>query len=244
MAIEARHLIPAVIPVAGEKLAALIHPAPSRQAPLIVCCHGLLSSKDSAKFAALGELLRQSGFTAIRFDFTGCGESTTGHLETLIDTRIRDLEAVISYCRRRFPDSAALGLMGSSFGGYVSLLYAVRSRGRVAALACWATPFDLEKIHTGLEAADRRALGLPPDYRVGVPRRLEGLATVSRALIIHGVGDEVVAWRQALEIYRRLSEPRKLLLVEGAEHRFLDGRWRRLAMEQSLRWFREGFATG
>ena len=41
----------------------------------MIASHGLLASKDSEKYIALGERLSKEGIAMLRFDFRGIGES-------------------------------------------------------------------------------------------------------------------------------------------------------------------------
>jgi len=54
----------------------------------VICCHGLLSSKDSTKFAAIAEDLCLAGFAVVRFDFSGVGNASALE-DSLIGSRLR-----------------------------------------------------------------------------------------------------------------------------------------------------------
>lgn len=56
-------------------------------------------------------------------------------------------------------------------------------------------------------------------------------------LIIHGQEDETVPWAEAVATYRQVGEPKRLLLMQTADHRLLDPHWREMAMRASLEWF-------
>ncbi len=231
---------PVPIPDAGGSLAALIHLPDRIPAPTVVCCHGLLSSKDSSKFAAISAELCRAGFAAVRFDCSGCGESPPIFEPTLLATRRRNLAAVMAYVQAQSWCNGDLGLLGSSMGGYLALLTASDpSAIPVRALVCWATPFDLVKVRQALEREDALA-GLPePLRRLGEPQNLSGIEPVGRVLIIHGQMDETVDWQDAVQIYRRMADPKQLLLFETADHRFLDPACRQTAIKTSVAWFNQ-----
>ena len=46
----------------GINLSAAVHLPKKTPAPVIVCCHGLLSLKESPKFVAIGEEMSRAGF--------------------------------------------------------------------------------------------------------------------------------------------------------------------------------------
>ena len=66
---------------------------------------------------------------------------------------------------------------------------------------------------------------------------LSGLPAIRRVLVVHGQRDETRDWQEGLQLYRRLGEPKQLLLLEGGDHRLLDPAYRRLAIHASLDWF-------
>jgi len=215
-------------------LAATVHLPSRKPAPTVVCCHGLLSSKESPKFRLLGEEWGRQGVAVVRFDFSGCGESGRDFGESLLQCRLRDLEAVLAYVKEQPWANGRLSLMGSSMGGYVSLLAVARRPDELQGAACWATPFDARKIRRFLD--ERSPLHFPVGYELGRPETLEDLPPLSNVLLVHGQRDEIVPWREASQIHRRLGEPRRLLLLEEAEHRLLSPECRRRAMDASLRW--------
>lgn len=224
--------------VAGP-LAAWLH-LPSRlPAPAIVCCHGMLSSKDSPKFALLAGALLRAGAAALRFDFSGCGESRAVLGEDLLSTRLRDLYAVLEYVRNQPWSNGDIGLLGSSLGGYLALLAAVSTAPLITAAVCWATPFDLGKIKRAMGDSMELKKSFPAGFRLGSPENLQDLAGISGVMIVHGQQDEVVPWQDAIDLHTRLSEPKRLFLVKQAEHRFLDPACRMLALEASLEWFKQ-----
>ena len=71
---------------------------------------------------------------------------------------------------------------------------------------------------------------------LGSPVSLSGLPPISRALVVHGQRDETVSWQEGLQLYRRLGEPKHLLLLEDGDHRLLDPAYRKLAIHASLDW--------
>jgi pimeloyl-ACP methyl ester carboxylesterase len=227
------------IAIPDGSLAAAVHLPLRLPASVVVCCHGLLSSKDSAKFVRMGEEFSENGLAVVRFDFSGCGASRASLAESLLAGRMRDLRAVLDFVYNRPWSNGITGLLGSSFGGYLALLAASSDLERIKSVVCWAAPFDLEKIT--LPPGEPRALRkrFPPGFELGAPTSLEAMPPISGVLAIHGKLDETVPWQEALEIYHRARDPRRLLVMEKVEHRFLDPASRRLARRLSLEWFLE-----
>lgn len=226
------------IPAPSGGIAAVVHRPERIPAPVVICCHGLMSSKDSSKFVSIGERFSLKGLAVVRFDFCGCGETETPHEESLIHSRLRDLDRVVRFVSSQTWADGRLGLLGSSLGGYLALLLAAGSASPlIDAVVCWSTPFDLTRIRIAMDDGELLARELPEGFSLGTPETLENLAPVPRVLIVHGQQDETVPWRQAAAIHQRLEEPKRLVFMADADHRLLDPLWRQAAMELSLRWF-------
>jgi uncharacterized protein len=219
-------------------LSALLHLPENMPAPVVVCCHGMLSSKASSKFALIAEELARAGAVALRFDFSGCGESTAILADTLIGSRLRDLDAVLDFVRDQSWCNGKIGLVGSSLGGYLSLLVCSGGRHSIGGMACWATPFDLGRIAAALEGSLAPGKFFPPGFRLGSPVNLGEIAPVGGVLLVHGQLDETVPWLDAVVTYQQLVEPKGLLLVRSAEHRFVEPACRALALRATLQWLR------
>lgn len=232
------------IPSDDGRLACEVHFPRRFPAPVIVCCHGLLSSKGSTKYLAIAEELVKEGMIALRFDFSGCGESTPVRGKSLLGAWGRDLEAVLDYVRVQPWSSGLPGLLGSSMGGYIALHTADKGTHPVRCSVCWATPFELENIRIAVEESGELEHIFPPGFRLGAPQSLASLGQLRRVLVIHGQEDEVVDWRDSVEIFRRLGEPRNLVLMSTADHRILDPMWRRVAVRLSVDWLKKRMSSG
>ena len=224
----------------GCTLAAAVHLPDSAPAGAVVCCHGLLSSKESTKFIALCRELSDVGLAAVRFDFSGCGESDPPSESSLLEARMRDLAAVLEFVRCQAWLNGPVSLLGSSLGGFLSLLTAAgEGEGSIRAVVCWATPFNLTRIRNAVEDAGPDENPLGPGMELGNPNSLDDLPAVPRVLILHGQEDELVPWAQAVSIYERVGEPKKLSLMRTADHQITDLSWRRMAMRASVDWLLE-----
>jgi len=230
---------PLSIPTLDGPVPAVVHLAERTPAPVVVCCHGLLSHKDGSKFVAIGEQYSSAGMVVVRFDFSGCGESKTVQRESILFSRLRDLHSVLDYVQHQPWANGTIGLLGSSLGGYLSLLTAAAKPHLVQAVVCWATPFDLSRIRLALSESEELKQLFPAGFRLGSPENLSGLHSIPRVLVIHGQQDETVSWHDAVAIYRQVGDPKRLCLMQTADHRLLDPHWREMAMRLSLEWFLE-----
>lgn len=221
----------------GMDLSAVVHLPGKVPAPVIVCSHGLLSAKESPKFVAIGETMSKAGFCALRFDFSGCGHSPPRRGISLVEARIYDLKAAMSFALKQPWSDGRIGLLGSSLGGFLSLLAANERPELIRATVCWAAPFDISGIHPDKEHLDELRTIFPDGPSLGSPTNLDALGGVGRVLLIHGQLDNVVPWRDSVRIYERLNDPKKLLLMRTADHRISDDSWRKRAIQASVQWF-------
>ncbi len=226
-----------LIEAGGIELSAAVHLPKKTPAPVIVCSHGLLSLKESPKFIAIGEEMSSAGFCALRFDFSGCGESPPRKSASLVEARKRDLDAVLKFAFNQPWSSGRMGLLGSSMGGFLSLLAANSNPERIRATVVWAAPFDISGIHPRAEGFEELGQVYPDGFRLGEPQNLECPSAAARVLLIHGQQDEIVGWKQSVHIYSRLKDPRQLLLLRTADHRISDESWRKAAIRASRKWF-------
>ena len=218
------------IEAGGTVLSAAAHLPARPPAPVIVCSHGLTSGKESPKFIALCDALRAAGFCALRFDFSGCGQSPKRSGPGLVEARRLDLASVITFVSKQPWSDGRIGLFGSSLGGFLSLLAANELKESIGAVVSWAAPIEIGSKHQEELLAD-----FPEG--LGSPTNLSGLEEAGRALVIHGQSDEVVDWKDSVRIYERLGEPKKLLLLRTADHRLSDPSWREKAIRETVEWF-------
>jgi dipeptidyl aminopeptidase/acylaminoacyl peptidase len=226
-------------PSSSGMLAGIIHHPPHESRGCIITSHGLLSNKDSDKFIALGDRFAEEGFTVLRFDFSGCGESEGNIADTTVTARKEDLLAALTFIQRRLSGSAqAIGLLGSSMGGFVSLLVA-SCQDEIKAVAAWATPFCFEELRKGITLASGDIIkdGFFDDARLYAAESF--VPRVRNLLIIHGDGDETVPPGHAHRMYELAREPRHLEIIPGADHSITAPEHREKAVALSLGWFQK-----
>lgn len=222
----------------GQRVSAVLHLPEEKNPACVIASHGLLSSKDSDKYIALGQKLSAKGMALLRFDFRGCGESEGKWEDSTVSGRIADLSSAIGFARTYQGLGKRIGLLGSSLGGYVTLVAASMDK-EIRAVVTWATPFHLDDLE-----AKQGAEGVPPLGRAffkDLPkhRLLPLLPRVSNCMVIHGEADELVPSDQAWEIFDGLGSPKEIHIMEGADHRFTNPDHRQRAMDLSVVWFRK-----
>ncbi len=225
------------IPLGRHRLTGVLHLPHKSPCAMVVCSHGLLSSKDSDKYILLAQMLNEAEIGLLRFDFRGCGESSGTMKETTIGGRVEDLAAAVKAVKEYPAFNGKIGLLGSSMGGYVSLFYAPQDP-EVLATVCWATPSNMKDMlpkKTRLKLL--YGLGEPFFKELKAGTYMEAPREVAKVLIIHGDKDEVVPPVEAQDLYQRAAEPKILHYLAGSDHRISDHAHRQEAAQKSRDWF-------
>jgi len=222
----------------GQNISGILHLPESEHPPCVIASHGLLSSKDSEKYTALGERLAREGLAILRFDFRGCGESEGRIEESTVSGRIADLGSAIEFVESYLGSETRMGLLGSSLGGYISLMKASTEK-KIRAVVIWATPFHLNNLKSQKSKEEMPSLGEVFFKDLPKHRLLPLLPKISNCLVIHGEEDELVPVDQAWEIFHSLGSPKEIRVIEGADHRLMNPGHRRRAIDLSVDWFKK-----
>lgn len=200
-------------------------------------CTGLMSDMTGGKALCLEDFCRRRGQGFIRFDYRGHGASSGDIAAGTIGEWADDAVAVL--------DEATEGpqvLVGSSMGGWIMLLAALRRPRRIAGLLgiAAAADFTEDLIANGLTAAQKQAIErqglaeIPSDHGDGPYIITKALIDDARrhlllrneipldcpVRLIHGMKDTDVPWRTALAIAERLrSDDVEVILVKDGGHR-------------------------
>lgn len=221
----------------GMRISGALHLPEEKNPSCVIASHGLLSSKDSEKYIALGERISREGMAMLRFDFRGIGESEGGEEDNTISKKIADLNAATDLMRSYSDLGKRIGLIGSSLGGFLSLMKASLDK-EIKAVVVWATPLHLDDLGSKKEEGHP----LPPEaFFEDLPkhRLLPLLPRVSNGLVIHGENDELVPLDQALGIFYNISVPKEIHVIGGADHRLTDPAHRQRAIELTVGWFKK-----
>ncbi len=213
-----------------------VHHIPLKSpAPYVIGAHGMMSTKDSPKYITLGENLVEVGFGFVRFDFTGCGESGGTFEDATLTQRIDDLMAVMEWVKHLKSFNGTIGLFGSSMGGTVAL--AAGALKGADALVLLATPVKrAAQPAPELQEVYDRYPGYFDDPRTALDTF--PFQDAHHCLIIHGSQDQVVSPDNAFFIYERISPPKEIWIVDGADHQFLDESLRAAMLNMTVRWFK------
>lgn len=205
--------------------------------PGVVFLHGFRSDMTGQKAVALADHCRAAGRACVVYDAFGHGASSGEFAEGTIGRWADDAVAVI--------DALTEGpqiLVGSSMGGWLMLLAALRRPQRIAGLLgiAAAPDFTEDLMLPAFTDAERRrleaegAVVVPSSYGgapYSITRRLieegrehllmRGRIAIDRPVrLIHGLEDREVPWQTALRLQERLtSRDVEVTLVKSGGHR-------------------------
>ncbi|SLN39562.1 Alpha/beta hydrolase family protein [Roseovarius gaetbuli] len=220
----------------GRKLA--YHQSPGAQ-PGLVFLGGFKSDMEGTKALYLEDWARKTGRAFLRFDYCGHGQSSGAFTDGCIGDWAADAGAAITALT-----NGPQVLVGSSMGGWISLLLARAMPERIAGLVTIAAAPDFteDSMWAGFDDAQRAELAetgqvaLPSEY--GEPyiitRRLiedgrdqlvlrDPLNLPFSVRFLQGTADKDVDMSVAMRLLDHSYGPdMRLTLVDGADHRFSD----------------------
>lgn len=206
--------------------------------PVIIFVHGFKSDKQGTKAVFLGSECLKRGYSYIRFDCAAHGLSGGDFAACCISSWMDDLIDIMALCGQR-----PVILIGSSMGGWLSLLAARKYPGRVAGfIGIAAAPDFTDEIFYDRLGQKERDIILEQGH-IDIPSGYEdSLFTISKLLIedgrdnfllhepqpsiscpvrlLQGKMDRDVPWEKALKIEEVIgSEDCKVIFIEDGDHR-------------------------
>lgn len=205
--------------------------------PGVIFLGGFRSDMDGTKALYLEHWAKARGRAFLRFDYSGHGQSSEDFLDGCIGDWAEDAAEAVA--------TLTMGpqiLIGSSMGGWISLLLAKRMPERVAGLIgiAAAPDFTEDSMWDGFNADQRRELvktgqvALPSDYSDEpyiITRRLiedgrtqlvlrDPLRLPFPVRLLHGTDDADVAVSVPLRLIAHAEcADMQLTLIKGADHR-------------------------
>lgn len=224
----------------GHRVAAILTVPDEGTDKISILCHGFLSSKTSSTNNVLTRLLVGQNIATFRFDFFGQGESEGPLDQITVSSAVEQAQRAVDLMRAR--GYRHIGLMGSSFGGLVSVLTASqRTDLACLALKCPVVDFAEElRLEFGDDGmAQWKATDTIPNIMGGPDRialhyafyedALKQIAYVparsitAPTVIVQGDKDEQVPLHQSRQLYDALRVKKHLEMLPDADHQFRKG---------------------
>ena len=222
----------------GETLAGTLEePTHGPQQGTALFAHCFSCGKNVLAASRVSRGLRERGFTVLRFDFTGLGESEGEFGNTNFSTNVDDLRSAISAMRLK--NLAPQILIGHSLGGAAALFLAdeIEEVKLVATIGAPSEPRHV--VHLFNESAIQQieqtgqaevSLGGRPftikkQFLDDVTETsvLKKLGNSRKPLLIcHSPTDNVVGVDNAQKIYRAAEHPKSFVSLDGADHLLTD----------------------
>ncbi|MGV6811601.1 MAG: alpha/beta fold hydrolase [Brevirhabdus sp.] len=220
----------------GRRIA--YHRTPGK-GPGVVFLGGLKSDMQGTKAVFLEDWARGQGRAFLRFDYSGHGESSGAFTDGCIGDWFEDAVAAITTLTK-----GPQVLVGSSMGGWVSLLCTRAIPEKVAGLVTIAAAPDFTEDSMWAGFSDAQRAEMETDGRVALPSEYGEPYVITKRMIedgrkrlvlrtplplpfptrfLQGTADRDVDMSVALRLLEHASgENMRLTLVKGADHRFSD----------------------
>ncbi|KQL48557.1 hypothetical protein AN963_01770 [Brevibacillus choshinensis] len=229
----------------GKRLSAMIHtPEKVENPPVIIFCHGFTGEKVGGNqfVLRLANTVEAAGYAAVRFDFSGSGESA-GEFErdTTISGWKDDLHIVVEWVQEQpaFQNSP-IYLLGHSLGGCIVLLHDDANLPVAGRMALAPVIHTQENFHDTIlgpelwaaaESGERishfygKGMALQPDFVRDIIQHghspLKACQTYDNpVLLIHGTADTAVPAEGSEHFTKVYAGPKELYLIEEADHSF------------------------
>lgn len=229
----------------GERLDVSFHEG-SRSDCLVILGHGVTGDKDRPLVVAVAEGLAAAGWSCLRVSFSGNGNSEGDFRAATISKESEDLEDLIG----QLPVDLKLAYGGHSMGGAVGVLTASRLDRiqTVINLAGMIRTAAFCEREFGEVTPDQGLMWDEPDCPLsqayvddlnGIGDLFGQVAALSQPLLlIHGSADDVVLPEDSHDAFEAASEPKQLVIIDGAEHSFDESTYAEV-VEAAAEWLEE-----
>ena len=132
------------------KLFGILHISEEEKSPGIILFHGFTGNKCESHFifTKLARRLCKEGFSVLRFDFYGCGDSEGNFEEMTLFTEMKDGEKAFEYINSLdFIEKDKIGVLGISMGAIIAV-YTASKFNQIKGLCLWsplAFPLHLKR---------------------------------------------------------------------------------------------------
>lgn len=234
----------------GHELAAVLHKPVGKAKGSVLMAHCFSCSKDLHTMTRLAKGLAEAGYAALRFDFTGLGESGGDFAKKTVTGNVSDLVRAATILIQR--GYGPCGLIGHSLGGAAAVLAAHKLK-TVRSLVTIGAPSDVNHIKhliTPLDTGDGssevhlggRVLQLDRDFVDDLANHnvLDRARELDRPyLIFHVKDDETVSFTHGKALFHAASQPKRFYTPTTGGHLLAPRPAADQALETIVKWFDE-----
>lgn len=215
----------------GEKIDFTHHSAKGAgKKSIVVIGHGVTGNKDRPLVVGLAESLAANGIDALRFSFSGNGDSGGDFRESTISKEVADLGSVLDAVSAAGYET--IYYAGHSMGGAVGVLRTgidLRIKALIS-LAGMVYTSTFAEVEFGDETPDEGFMWEDEECPLSstfvndlndIGDILDVGAEIAVPwLMVHGTEDDVVPVQETRDIFDKANEPKKLVVIEGCGHVF------------------------
>jgi len=248
----------------GQQLIGILHVPEGLESrgktPGIVMFHGFTGNKSEAHrlFVYVARALCDSGFTVLRFDFRGSGDSDGEFDDMTVPGEISDAKKALTFlANQESVDRERIGVIGLSMGGRVAAILASQDRRvRFAVLYSAALGPLRERFLSEIAEATLQKLDSGEAIKISegwylkktffdtidnpVPLDIMGNIKVP-VLLVHSDTDQVVPMddsRKGYEIVQNLNDKNEFYTVKGGDHTFSEREHTNEVTVKTLEWLK------
>jgi pimeloyl-ACP methyl ester carboxylesterase len=217
----------------GDRLVGILHRPDGHVAGAVLIAPCFTCGKGIATASRLARAVSAAGYAALRFDFTGLGDSEGDFTEVTLTRDVGDVRAAVAALVDA--DLGPIAVLGHSLGGAAALL-AAQSLPEVRAVAVLAAPSSTDHARRRIignlgEEIEREGSAVLSaggrDFRIGVALGADldhhdvrgAVMGLDRPLLVlHGSADTVVELAEGEAIHAFAAEPKRLAVIDGADH--------------------------
>ena len=213
----------------GEKLDYAYHSAQGDCPFTVIIGHGVTANMNRPFVEALAKGLAIAGIPALRFSFSGNGDSEGRFEDSCVSKEVEDLGAVIDSVKAQ---GRRIAYVGHSMGGAVGVKRAAAD-DRIeflVSLAGMVHTAKFAKVEFGEETPGSGFMWGKKDCplsrafvddmnQIGSVLDLGGQIKVPW-LLVHGTVDDVVPIAESREIFAQAQDPKELVEIENCDHVF------------------------
>lgn len=242
----------------GEKLAGTLHEPNQPTDKGVVLGHCFTCTRHTRILIDIANKLSIKGIMALRFDFSGNGQSEGAFIDSSYSKHIQEMKRASEFLSEI--GISQIAFIGHSMGASIAVLAAneIDTIQAVCALAGRLSPQRLDPIRfltpsqrEELEKTGKvhfmsrgRSLVLSEKFfsdaeKYELPKILTHYQ--KRILIIHGDQDEIISVNDAYTAYQFNPKQIQLEIIPGADHMFTQEHHRYLITEKVVNWLMDRF---